>query len=228
MDFGGSSVDGGGGGALGRVQVVQGGSSAAVDAGSALGGRCVGGVTDLSCCTSIIPYNNGKHLSRSVNLKGSKTFEEIQASCANAPWSCTLFNTIYVQNQVEREYWKLTRYGGAETLRGCGACNLLGVSNPGLNGTKAGFCAGALWKPGLRFRWGVTTYASAGGIGISSSFLFPDSKPNASRAASCLFLSSASSRDSRLSNIGFSDLPWLNHLEYSTSPCCIDSTGCSL
>lgn len=51
-----SSV-GGGGGALvgGRVQAPQGGSRAAADAGSALGGRCdaPGGVTDLSCCISI-------------------------------------------------------------------------------------------------------------------------------------------------------------------------------
>lgn len=119
-----------------------------------------------------------------------------------------LSTTYYSQHSksVEKNYWKQTRYGGAETLRGCGACNLLGVSNPGLKGTKAGFCAGALWKPGLRFRWGVTTYASAGGSGISSiGFLFV-SKPNASRAANCLFFSSASSRDSRLSNIGFSDL----------------------
>jgi len=99
----------------------------------------------------------------------------------------------------------LTKYGGADTLRGCGACNLLGVSNPGLNGTKAGFCAGALWKPGRLFRWGVTTYASAAGIGISSGFLL-DSKPSTSCAASCLLLSSASSSDSRLSSNCFSDL----------------------
>ena len=43
-----------------------------------------------------------------------------------------------------KTFAKLTRYGGAETLNGCGACNLLGVSKPGLKGTKAGFWAGAL------------------------------------------------------------------------------------
>jgi len=51
--LGASSVDGGGGRVLagGKVQAPQGGSRAAADAGSALGGRCDGGVADLSYWT---------------------------------------------------------------------------------------------------------------------------------------------------------------------------------